>query len=102
LYGCFRDFLRHVQEVPCLLDHKASKRYGTAALREDERGVRFVVAGQPLPPGCRGCSIEFAPKRWRYGPERADVLEADLVEVTLCVRSIPVYPHLTKYLKETE
>ena len=98
--GAFDAFLARRTTAPCLLDHDSKQRYGTAVLIADAKGVRFRVEGRGLPKGCRGVSPYFFPTRWRYGRERSTVLQADMGEVSLLVKSLPAYPKLTKYLRE--
>ena len=96
--GAFARALERVGEIPLLLQHKAGEVIGRIEhLSEDQRGLRVIASvGDPrvgrLVEGGRlkGLSFGYRVREARHGGAARELIDLDLVEVSLVAR--PMQP----------
>lgn len=94
--GAFRTALERVGEVPLLWQHKGAPVGRIEHLSEDRRGLRVIARiadariGEMVRRGLRGLSFGYRVREARSGGSLRELLDLDLVEVSLVAR--PMQP----------
>lgn len=94
--GAFRAALERAGEVPLLWQHKGAPVGRIEHLSEDRRGLRVIARiadariGEMVRRGLRGLSFGYRVREARSGGSLRELLDLDLVEVSLVAR--PMQP----------
>ena len=94
--GAFRRALARAGEVPLLWQHKGAAIGRIEHLSEDRRGLRVIAriadarVGELVRRGLRGLSFGYRVREARSGGSLRELLDLDLVEVSLVAR--PMQP----------
>jgi hypothetical protein len=90
--GAFADAVKHVGEVPLLLQHKGQPVGRIEHLSEDRRGLRVIAevldarVGELLRRGLRGLSFGYRVREAAPAAGMRELRALDLVEVSLVAR----------------